>query len=146
MSGFVIDANVAIKWVIEETGTIEALTLLRAGGLVAPDLIVAECANILWKKTQRGELTAREAEHNARLLERAQMEIAPTRHLLAEATGLANRLHHPAYDCLYLVVARERGLKLATADERLLRRLAEDSAREWSGLALSLAAAAAAPN
>ena len=48
MSTFVIDASVAIKWVVEEPGTPEAL-LLRRHRLLAPDLLMAECANILWK-------------------------------------------------------------------------------------------------
>jgi predicted nucleic acid-binding protein len=46
---FVIDASVAIKWVIDEPGTRQALDLLRHT-LFAPDLLMAECANILRKK------------------------------------------------------------------------------------------------
>lgn len=137
-----VDASVAIKWVIDEHGSAEALSLLRAGGIIAPDLIVAECANILWKKAARGELTAQEAEHKARLLEQARIEIAPTRYLLAAATGLAIRLGHPAYDCLYLALARERGVMLATADDRLLRKLSDAGAKDLSALATSLFAAA----
>ncbi len=34
---------------------------LRQQKLAAPDLLVAECANILWKKVRRGELTDLEA-------------------------------------------------------------------------------------
>jgi predicted nucleic acid-binding protein len=52
MKRLVIDASVAVKWVVEEEGTAEALALLRASKLVAPELLVAECANILWKKAQ----------------------------------------------------------------------------------------------
>jgi predicted nucleic acid-binding protein len=33
---------------------------------MAPDLLVAECANILWKKAQRGELSHEEADLAAR--------------------------------------------------------------------------------
>jgi predicted nucleic acid-binding protein len=54
VKAFVIDASVAIKWVVRETGTQEALSL-RQHRLVAPDLLVAECANILWKKVRRKE-------------------------------------------------------------------------------------------
>lgn len=46
MIAFVIDASIAVKWVVEEAGTSEALRLLAAR-LYAPDLLVAECANIL---------------------------------------------------------------------------------------------------
>jgi predicted nucleic acid-binding protein len=56
MNALVIDASVAVKWVIEEIGTAEALRLRRAK-LLAPDLVVGDCANILWKKVQRRELS-----------------------------------------------------------------------------------------
>jgi predicted nucleic acid-binding protein len=41
----VIDASIAIKWVVEEDGTAEALLLWQKAKLIAPDLMVAECAN-----------------------------------------------------------------------------------------------------
>jgi plasmid stability protein len=46
----VIDASIAIKWMVEEDGTREALALREQAKLIAPELLVAECANILWKK------------------------------------------------------------------------------------------------
>jgi predicted nucleic acid-binding protein len=58
---YVVDARVAIKWVIAETGTPEALTLRRETRLIAPDLLVAECVNIPWKKVRRNELSMNEA-------------------------------------------------------------------------------------
>ena len=56
MSVFVVDASFAIKWVVDEAHTTQAL-LLRRHRLIAPDLLIAECANVLWKKVRRGELT-----------------------------------------------------------------------------------------
>ena len=56
MNTFVIDASIAVKWVVEEDGTAEALALRQRNKLIAPQLLVAECANILWKKVQREEL------------------------------------------------------------------------------------------
>ena len=61
MNTLVIDASIAIKWVVEEDGTSEALVLRQKAKLIAPDLLVAECANIFWKKVQRGELLKAEA-------------------------------------------------------------------------------------
>jgi predicted nucleic acid-binding protein len=43
----VIDASIAVKWVVEEHSTPEALILRKQAGLIAPELLVAECANIL---------------------------------------------------------------------------------------------------
>jgi predicted nucleic acid-binding protein len=46
LSGFVVDASVAIKWFVDEEGRAEAVGLLRHP-LSAPDLLAPECANIL---------------------------------------------------------------------------------------------------
>ncbi|WP_043342456.1 type II toxin-antitoxin system VapC family toxin [Belnapia moabensis] len=118
MKTVVIDASVAIKWVVEEPGTAEALALRRFR-LSAPDLLVAECANILWKKVRRGELGRAEALLAARLLERADVDLVPMRRMLESAAELATALDHPAYDCMYLSLAQSTGRSFVTADERL---------------------------
>jgi predicted nucleic acid-binding protein len=141
---YVVDASVAIKWVIGETGSEHALSLLAAGGLCAPDLIVAECANILWKKTARGFISGDVARLAARVIAEAPFEIAPSRGLLEAATALAIALNHPAYDCVYLALARERRLQLVTADEKLIANLAQSGSNAMRDLAVSLAEAAAA--
>ncbi len=69
VSRVVIDAGIAIKRVVEEDGTAHALALRSAySELLAPDPLVPECANVLWKKGTRGELAAVEAQIAARLL------------------------------------------------------------------------------
>jgi len=122
VSTFVIDASVAIKWVVEEPGTPEAL-LLRRHRLLAPDLLVAECANILWKKVRRKDLDEDVAMVAARLLANASVEMEPMRGLLEPATRLAILLDHPAYDCCYLALAEARGCGFVTADASLARKL-----------------------
>jgi predicted nucleic acid-binding protein len=118
VTDLVIDASVAIKWVIEEHGTREAVSL-RRHRLFAPELLVAECTNVLWKKTRRQELTAEEARLAARLLQRADVELAPMRALLEPATELAIAMDHPAYDCAYLALAENLSCDLVTADRKL---------------------------
>jgi predicted nucleic acid-binding protein len=118
VTDLVIDASVAIKWVIEEHGTREAVSL-RRHRLFAPELLVAECANVLWKKTRRRELTAEEARLAARLLQRADVELAPMRALLEPATELAIAMDHPAHDCAYLALAENLSCDLVTADREL---------------------------
>jgi predicted nucleic acid-binding protein len=118
----VVDASVAIKWVVQEPGSDAALAL-RRGRLLAPDLLIPECANILWKKTRLGEHTKAEALVAARLLEHADIELAPMRPLLQRATELSITLGHPAYDCFYLALAEARSCPVVTADERLRKRV-----------------------
>lgn len=139
----VIDASIAIKWVVNEEGSTEAVKLLKAGPFAAPDLLMAECANILWKKVQRTELSAPEALLCARLLQRADIEIHPTRHLLESATQLAIALSHPAYDCVYLSLAAANGWRFITADDRLVRKLRTTVSPIHAPSVLSLSEAAA---
>ncbi len=122
MAAYVIDASVAIKWVIAEPGTEPALRL-RRHELCAPDLLVAECATILWRKVRLAELLPREASLAARLLERAEIDLIPMRRLLDRALALAIALEHPAYDAVYLALAESTGRPFVTADARLLRKL-----------------------
>ena len=140
MNALVIDASIAVKWVIEEDGTPEALALRQKAKLIAPELLVAECANILWKKVQRRELLKQEALLAARLLQGAEIELTPTRSLLEVATRMAIELDHPACDCFYLALAVERQCRFVTADERFLRKLHQR--RQMRDRVISLIAAA----
>jgi len=137
LSKYVIDASVAIKWVVQETGTEQALTLRRRR-LMAPDLIAPEWANILWKKVRLAELDAERALLSARVLERAEIELHPMRSFLAEATQLAVALDHPAYDCTYLALALRMGVQFVTADARFLKRVRERADPRQAAAVLSL--------
>lgn len=122
--GIVIDASVAIKWVVGERGSEAAVRLVDGSigeRLSAPDLLMPECANILWKKTRRGELSREEAGLAIDLLARADVELVPARALAASALTLSLDLDHPAYDCLYLALAIQRGATFVTADSRFVR-------------------------
>ena len=134
----VIDASVAIKWVVAEPGTDAALSL-RQERLFAPDSLIPECANVLWKKIVRRELTESEALMAARLLERADVQLQPMRLLLEPAVRLAVSLDHPAYDCVYLALAETMDGELITADRALHRKvqqakIAKGRVRLLSGL------------
>jgi predicted nucleic acid-binding protein len=135
---FVIDASIAVKWVVEENGTAEALVLRQNTKLIAPELLVAECANILWKKVQRHELLKEEALLAARLLQGADIELLPTRSLLEAATKMSIEINHPAYDCLYLALAVDNECRCVTADEHFLRKLLQGRQRRLRTQAISL--------
>lgn len=138
MNSVVIDASVAIKWVVDEADSDAAVAVLESRSLLSPDLLIAECANILWKKVWRRELTTDEAIIAARTLQQADIDILPTRHLMDVATRLAIDLNHAAYDCIYLALAMEHGCPLVTADERLRRKLAQFAGDGFSGEVLSM--------
>ena len=144
MSRFVVDASVAIKWVVRETDSGFATALLQDHRLAAPELLVAECSNVLWKKARRGEISDEHAVLAAELLEASDVELVPTRHLLARATRLALDLDHAAYDCVYVALALDRGECLVTADTRLRRLVRRHADPELARAVLSMQEATAA--
>ncbi|QMW24067.1 type II toxin-antitoxin system VapC family toxin [Sandaracinobacteroides saxicola] len=119
----IVDASVALQWLVQEDGSDAALALLDEGPLTAPDLIFPEVANGLWKKVQRGELQ-RLPDTLGRLgsiLDR----IEPTAPCLERATAIAVELRHSAYDCFYLALAEVMDDVVVTSDRKLLRRCAD---------------------
>lgn len=122
----VVDASVAAKWYFEEPGHEAADRLLAeqlagARDLLAPDLIVPEFANVLWKKLTRRECDPADADGIMQAFETDRPVLLPSTELTAPALGLARALGHSVYDCLYLAAAIELGAGLATADARLAR-------------------------
>ncbi len=115
----VVDASVAVRWVLEEPGSRQSRQLAEAA-LEAPDFLLLECANILWKKVRLGDLRPPEAAERLELLARAPIAWASSTDVLGEALRLALELRHPVYDCLYLALALDRGVPLVTADRRFV--------------------------
>ncbi|MBI3512743.1 MAG: type II toxin-antitoxin system VapC family toxin [Proteobacteria bacterium] len=113
----VVDASVALKWVLDEPGR-DAADALLDDELIAPVLWLVEAANALWRRSVLGELTADEARE--RLFELANAPVASLAvepHLPAALT-LATELAHPVYDCLYLALALHHETHVVTADRR----------------------------
>lgn len=121
----VVDASVALKWVVDEEGS-EAAAALATLDLCSPELFLAESANALWAKRRRGELTASEAAERMRLLRIAPVELIPLEDLVEAAILLALRLGHPVYDCFYIAVALQRGGIVVTADTRFFEAAQRD--------------------
>ena len=124
MSSYVVDASVAVKWVVSETGR-EAAVRLARHDLVAPELILVEAANALWAKARRGELTDAEAAERLESLVAMPVLLVPSHHLVARALDMALRLHQTVYDGMYVALARIRQVPLVTANQGLTRAIRE---------------------
>jgi len=119
----IVDASVAIKWVVTEPHS-ELASALLDEDLAAPELWLIEVANALWARQTRGLMTPDEARSGLRELLVAPMRSLPMGGLVSLAFELAAALRHPAYDCCYLAAAQVYDCTLVTADARLVRRAA----------------------
>jgi predicted nucleic acid-binding protein len=132
----VVDASVAIKWVLPENLSSGALALRKRYALAAPDIIHAECANVLWKRTRSGEIAAEDSEEALDLLRGTDIHLLSSSEISPDALRLARDLDHPVYDCLYLYAAQVLQTVLVTADSRFVRKLQQS--KSWANFVVDL--------
>lgn len=93
--------------------------IVVAGDLVAPHLVVIEATNILRRLESHGKLTPFEARVASRELLQLDLELVPFAPFAERVWQL--RANLTSYDALYVAVAEEFSLPLATLDRRLAR-------------------------
>jgi len=95
MKRFVVDASVAMKWFIPEIHSLAAARLLEEQlFLCAPELLVPQLGNTLWKKMRRQEVSRSEAAEIVRAMEIMPLEIFPSLPLLDGAFEIATSLQN----------------------------------------------------
>jgi len=116
----VIDASVLVKWFVDEPGA-ERAAAFRSGDLTAPDLILVEVGNVLWKHQRSGVLAGADYVDAIEALQAAPITLTPVQDLLPAAARIAAELDHPLHDCFYVALAMREGFPLVTDDQRLLK-------------------------
>ena len=95
--------------------------LAAADLVLAPELMLPEVANAVWRLQRAGQIEAAGLQQRFERAVALVDHIEPDRTLQAEVLGLAIHLDHPVYDCLDLVLARREVVALLSADQRLLK-------------------------
>ncbi len=117
----VVDASVAVKWVLPEPDADKAVALRqREPVLIAPALVVAEIGNAIWKGVRRGDLTRAIAFDALRVAAAHFTSLVPLEELANRAMELAIDHRHPIYDCFYLALAERERAPLVSVDAKLL--------------------------
>ena len=87
--------------------------------LLAPDLILAEAAQVLNKKRLAHLLTDEEVEMLVSHILSLPLRITPHSEIIRSACQIASREKLTVYDALFLALAEKHGAKLITADTAL---------------------------
>ncbi len=118
----VVDASVAVKWLVPEEKSDLANQLLDdRHELFAPYLMAYEVGNALWRKAQRGMISREQAVALVASLADVSITWIHDVQLPVEAVRLGLALNHPIYDFVYVLLAQRLGVTLVTADARFQR-------------------------
>ncbi len=122
---YVLDASVAVKWVLPEPDSDSALLIeagYRAGAheLIAPDLLYAEIAHVLTKAERRKLLLPGQAANRLTQLLVYPVELHSHFPMLPLAVALASQARIGVYDCLYVALAEQQLCEVVSADMKLV--------------------------
>ena len=122
----VLDASAAVRLILGDPAAAGLAQQIGEAALVlAPELMLSEVANTLWKLWRADLLNNLDPQQLLADAGDLVDRLEPDRHLQTEALALACHLNHPVYDCLYLALARREAATLISADRRLRTMVAE---------------------
>jgi predicted nucleic acid-binding protein len=126
---YVLDASVALCWVIRRPLSPKALRLRddyqkAIHELLAPSVFPAEAASALTKSQRQKLIPVGEARRLLGKILRTVPALHPYGPLLYRATDISSQTRAGLYDCLYVALAEREGCQLVTADQKSIHNLA----------------------
>jgi predicted nucleic acid-binding protein len=122
VTGFVVDASVAIAWLFEDEVTPETeavLDRLSDQEAHAPGLWELEIANVVLSAERRGRISEIASAQIMERLRDLPIRINPDNPRLHHLLEVARRYGLTSYDAAYLTLALQLNLPLATLDRDL---------------------------
>lgn len=125
---YVLDSNVAIKWVLTEPDSPKALALradyqAQIHELLAPDVFLVEVAHALTRAERRTILKQGQAAALLAVVMMTCPQQVAYHPLLQRATAISSQARIGVYDCLYVALAERENCELVTVDGKLLGKL-----------------------
>ncbi len=127
---YVLDASVALKWVLPEADSDKARRLRddsrnRVHFLLAPDFFPVEIAHALTRRTQKIVPVGYAKGFLADIMQ-TPPALHPYLSLLARTTAISSETRLGVYDCVYVALAERERCEVVTADLRLVNVLQKD--------------------
>jgi len=134
---FVLDSNIALKWVLPEADSAKAIALRddfrsKVHELISPDILPVEVAHALTRAERKGILQPGEAAVRLSRVLHFSPVFHPFISLLPRAVELSSQTRTGVYDCLYVALAEQEQCEVVTADQRLVNNLKGFPIRELS--------------
>jgi predicted nucleic acid-binding protein len=126
---YVLDASVALKWVLPELLADKARNLRddfckAVHELIAPDVFTAEVGHALARAERRGVIQPRAGSVLLADILSTPPQLYPTfPNLITRGFAIASSMRAGIYDCLYVALAEQEKCDLVTADDKLVNSL-----------------------
>ena len=122
----ILDASVALKWVLTESDSDKARRLREdfrnaIREFLAPDIFAVECAHALTKGERRGVIVDPDILYDEIMLDAPRLSASIP--LMTRAIAIAKKARIAVYDCVYVALAEQEGCELITADQKVLSAL-----------------------
>lgn len=123
---YVLDANVALKWVLAEPDSATARQLRTdfqsaVHDAIAPDVFPIEMAHALTRAERQGRIAVAQAGILWADVMSTPPRLEPSGPLLPRAIRISSTARIGVYDCLYIALAERESRELVTADEKLVK-------------------------
>jgi predicted nucleic acid-binding protein len=126
VSTFVLDASVALGWLVDKPKSTIATrigqSLLTGDHAIVPSFWHLEVANGLAVAERRGTLTAQEVDRCIADIELLLVSALETRNdvtMVRQASEVARKFGLSSYDAIYVKLAQQEGISLATIDQKM---------------------------
>jgi predicted nucleic acid-binding protein len=126
MSRYVVDASIIVKWILPGEPYQEAAVKIKEDfvygllELIAPNFIVEEVANALWRAIKLERISEKDAKEALEALGDMGIKLHETSWVQAsQELNVACKLNLTVYDASYLILAEKTKTSLITADEKL---------------------------
>ena len=116
-AGYVIDASIAVEYLLKTPRGLSVADLIDSAVLVAPEMIDAEVLSVLRRAVLNHHIE--ESQALIVLSELTEWAVERISHRYLVRLAWQHRHNVSAYDALYVAVARVYELPLLTADGRL---------------------------
>lgn len=119
-SVWVVDASVAVKWIVDEPLSEAARALAQGSSrLFAPDVIKLEVASALLRLSRKGLLAHGALDDALARLTPGVVDVAPTTSSVDDAIRITESVGGSTIDATYVAFAAARGLPLITCDTQM---------------------------
>jgi predicted nucleic acid-binding protein len=125
---YVLDSNIALKWVLAKPDSAKAKQLRDdyqngVHELLAPDVFPVEVAHALTRAERQGKIAVGQAAILWSDVLSTPPRLEPSAPITPRAIHISSQFRQGVYDCLYVALAEREQCQLATADDKLVRKL-----------------------